>query len=45
MLSEYRVQFGVNFHNFGMTGFAENRLMFLKIWINFTIYSKGGADF
>jgi len=28
---EYRVQFGVKFDNFSLTGFAENRLMFFEI--------------
>jgi len=44
VVPDYKVHFGVNFHNFVTTGFAENRLLFLKIWINFTIYSKKGTD-
>jgi len=39
------VQFGVNFDKFSPTGFAKNRLMFLKVWINFSIYSERGANF
>jgi len=45
VVPEYRVQFGVNFNNFGSTVFAEERLMFPKICIHFSIYSKGGANF
>jgi len=30
---------------FGLSGFAKNRLMFLKVYINFSIYSEGGAIF
>jgi len=38
-LLEYRVQFGVNFYEFGSADFAENRVLFLKFKFNF---QKGG---
>jgi len=41
-VSEYRVQFGVNFAKFGLSVFTENKLLFLKFSINFSIYSKEG---